>query len=285
MHTWRASGLVALIALLAGEARADDLQRARELFDEMEYQAAHDAAGLALQQAEAGPAELAEAYRLQGLSLSALEQADESLAAFRAMLSIAPDTQLPTDISPKLAAPFYQAVAMAQEVAPIALSLAGEGPRAQPGALQVLLKSDPFGLVRGVRLVSRVGAGPWQRGGAEDLAARGQAELALPPADPVSVREYYLEALTATGGVLARLGSPEDPFRQAAARPVVAPVAEEDPLGDPVEPPRAVATPWYETWWFWTAVGVVVAGTAVGLGVGLGVDGSAEAVDYRIRIP
>jgi tetratricopeptide (TPR) repeat protein len=272
---------------------ADDLQRARELFDEMEYQQAHAAAGLALQQPEAGPAELAEAYRLQGLSLSALEQADEALAAFRCMLSIDPAAQLPPDTSPKLAAPFYQAVAMAREIQPIGLSLAQNGPRATPGGkLQVLLKSDPLGMVRGVRLVSRQSAGAWTRGPAIDLATAGQAALELPnpgaggvPGSASAVVEYYLEALTAAGGVLARLGGVEQPFRLDAAPRVAdeaVPVVDVDSRDDETV---EEASPWYETWWFWTAVGAVVVGTAVGLGVGLGAGGSDEAVGYHIRFP
>jgi hypothetical protein len=42
-------------------------------------------------------------------------------------------------------------------------------------------------------------------------------------------------------------------------------VAPPDPdFGGP-SPAPAAATPFYETWWFWTAVGVVVVGTTVGV--------------------
>jgi hypothetical protein len=278
-------GLLGLLGLLPAVAWADDLQRARELFDEMEYQQAHAAAGLALDQAEAGPAELVEAYRLQGLSLSALDQADEALVAFRCMLSIDPAAQLPPDTSPKLAAPYYQAVAMARDIQPIGLRLAADGPRAAPGGkLRVLLQSDPLGLVRGVRLVSRVGAGAWTRGPGVDLASAGQAELALPPPASSGVQEYYLEALTAAGGVLSRLGRVDQPFRVAAPQPLADKPAAGPDL-DVRDHEATEATAWYETWWFWTAVGVVVVGTAVGLGVGLGAGGSDEAVGYHISFP
>ncbi|HOX46477.1 MAG TPA: hypothetical protein PK668_22930 [Myxococcota bacterium] len=275
----RAWTVLALAALWPAASLADELQRARELFDEMEFQQAHDAAGLALQQPEAGPAELAEAYRLQGLCLSALDQPDEALVAFRCMLSIEPTAQLPPDTSPKLAAPFYQAVAMARDIQPIGLRLAGDGPRASPGGkLRVLLQSDPLGLVRNVRLVSRAGTGAWARGPGVDLASAGQAELDLPGPG----QEYYLEALTSSGGVLARLGGADQPFRLAAARPVA---VEPDPVVDTRDEAAEAAAPWYETWWFWTVVGAVVVGTAVGLGVGLGAGGSDEPVGYHISFP
>jgi len=100
--------------------------------------------------------------------------------------------------------------------------------------------------------------------------------------------------------VLARAGGPESPFafRAPAPRPEVAavpPAGREDPppavsgLGEAggdlrEEEPGAVA-PWYETWWFWTAVGVVVVGSALGagLGVGLSADGSGPR-DYVIEV-
>ena len=45
-----------------------------------------------------------------------------------------------------------------------------------------------------------------------------------------------------------------------------------EPMGDRVTPPGAPEEPpeFYETWWFWTAVGAVVVGTALGAGLGVG---------------
>jgi tetratricopeptide (TPR) repeat protein len=276
--------LAALAGLLslAGSIRAGELESARALYEEMEYEPALEAAGRALAQPEASPAELAEAYRIQGLCLSVLERSEEALAAFRHMLSIAPDTQLPADTSPKLAAPFYQAVAMARDIRPIALKLVEPEPPGSPGPRQVMLLSDPFGLVKDVRLVSRLGPGPWQRGPARDLAGGGQAELELPRPPPDLALEYYLEALNPFGGVLARLGGPEQPFRLHATQPVVERVVADAPVDAEDEP-----TPWHRTWWFWTAVGVVVVGTAVGLGVGLGTAGGdgGGPRDYTITFP
>jgi hypothetical protein len=42
--------------------------------------------------------------------------------------------------------------------------------------------------------------------------------------------------------------------------------------------------PWYQTWWFWTAGGVVVAGATTGTVLALTAGGEAGPVDYGIRI-
>jgi tetratricopeptide (TPR) repeat protein len=48
------------------------------------------------------------------------------------------------------------------------------------------------------------------------------------------------------------------------------------PPPPPPPPPPRESAPFYKRWWFWTVVGVVVVGTAVGIGVGVG----AREPDY-----
>jgi tetratricopeptide (TPR) repeat protein len=52
--------------------------------------------------------------------------------------------------------------------------------------------------------------------------------------------------------------------------PVKRAIVVPPPPPDPPPPPPRESTPFYKQWWFWTAVSVVVVGTAVGVGVGLG---------------
>lgn len=70
--------------------------------------------------------------------------------------------------------------------------------------------------------------------------------------------EYYLEAFDAAGNGPAHSGTAEQPHRilvvePAASRPLV--VAPVTPATQPAR------SRWYKTWWFWTAVGAVIAGS------------------------
>lgn len=287
------SRVVILVALPWAVVAGPDLEKARQAFDELEFDQALEAVEAALAAPDAGPEELLDAYRLQGLCLSGLGKIDASVMAFRKLLSIQPDQKISADTSPKLAGPYYQAVAISREIKPITLVHDASGPRAGPPdrKLSVVLEADPLRLVKGLRLQHRVGPGAYVAAQPVQVAEPGRIELSLPPAKAGQQIEYYLEALTQTGGVLVRLGDPTSPFRAAAealaaADPPVGGAKDrpgQDPLRD--DEPEAAAMAWYRTWWFWTTVGVVVVGTSVGLGVGLGTGGGGDgSMDYTIRV-
>lgn len=66
------------------------------------------------------------------------------------------------------------------------------------------------------------------------------------------------------------LAAPEPPVPSA-----LSPLQASPPAPAPIEPPRKV--PVYKKWWFWTIIGTVAAGTAIGVGVGLGTNAAAQA--------
>ncbi len=78
----------------------------------------------------------------------------------------------------------------------------------------------------------------------------------------------------------------ETPSDAAASRrtsgAVAGPVTGPEPARDasPAEKPRA----FYRTWWFWTAVGLVVGGAAAGLAVGLAGEGGSGIPDGKGRL-
>ena len=111
-----------LLAAAAPSRAGEDLNKAEKLFEDMEYAKAHKAAERVLASALSGPAELVAAYRIQGLCLSMAGKTAEALLAFRRLLSIDPGFELSQNLSPKLTAPFYQAVAMSKNFKPIALA-------------------------------------------------------------------------------------------------------------------------------------------------------------------
>ncbi len=89
-----------------------DLDKATQLFTDMEYSKAKKMAQRVLTSRASGPQELVSAYRIRGLCLSAMGKTSAAVQDFSRLLAINPGYKLSDDISPKIAAPFYQAVAM-----------------------------------------------------------------------------------------------------------------------------------------------------------------------------
>jgi hypothetical protein len=293
-----------VLALLAPAlAGAGGLEQGEELFGQMEYEKALKCARGVIRSPQSGPGDLVAAYRLEGLCLSALGKPQEALVAFRRLLAIQPGYSLQGDFSPKLTAPFYQAMAMSREGGPIALKHVPPKPAALGGlGLEVTL-ADPVAMVRSIRLVYLT------RQGQREVVARqegpGKIVLSLPD-DFGSVEvAYFFEARNTHRGVVARAGTRESPFRLKVKPPVAKrpPPPQKRPapaVTPPPSPPPAWAATgkdekptrkdeeeeggFYTTWWFWTAVGVVVAGAAVGTGVALSGGESDGSVDYPVTI-
>jgi tetratricopeptide (TPR) repeat protein len=282
------SYVVALLLLFPAMARGQDaLSEARQKLENLDFPGALEASERALESPQAGPAELADAYRIKGLSLSAQDRKKESLDAFIKLLSIDPDFQISADISPKLSAPFHQALVKARDFVSITLVHSPAGPRKNPQLkeLSVNLVSDPHSLVKQLRACYRTGLGPWSRSPTVEVSGPGSFSLPLPEGASSKDVQYYFEALTAAGGVLARAGSRDQPF---GAKPAATVPDPDSIAGPPValqDEHRDRGPQWYQTWWFWTAVGAVVVGASVGIyaGVASGGDGSGPK-DYVIDV-
>jgi hypothetical protein len=266
------------------------LSEARQKLEDLDFPGALVAAERALESPQAGPAELVDAYRIKGLSLSAQDQKKESLDAFIKLLSIDPDFKISADVSPKLSAPFQQALVKARDFIPISLVHSPAGPHKNPKLkeLTVNLASDPHSLVKRLRACYRTSSGPWSRTPPIEISKPDSYTLPLPGAAPLKNVQYYFEALTAAGGVLARAGSREEPF---GAKPEIVAKAPEPDVVPPVagggydDEPEDGSPKWYQTWWFWTAVGAVVVGASVGIiaGASSGGNGSGPK-DYVVDV-
>ena len=285
------SYVVALVLLFPAMARGQDaLAEARQKLENLDFPGALEASERALESPQAGPAELADAYRVKGLSLSAQDRKKESLDAFIKLLSIDPDFKISADISPKLSAPFHQALVKARDLVPISLVHSPAGPRKNPQLkeLSVNLASDPHSLVKQLRACYRTGLGPWSRTPPVEVSKPGSFSLPLPGGTSSKGVQYYFEALTAAGGVLARARSRDKPFGEKPEVVAKAPEPETIPpvAGGSYEEDNRDGDPkWYQTWWFWTAVGAVVVGASVGVvaGVSSGGNGSGPK-DYVIDV-
>lgn len=98
----------------------------------------------------------------------------------------------------------------------------------------------------------------------EDVAIEGGSVLAsIAPRPDATELELYVEGRDARGRLVTREGSALLPLRL----PVGADTGGGGGGGGSV----------FEEWWFWTIVGVVVVGTAVGVGVGVGTSGTTQA--------
>jgi hypothetical protein len=286
-----------LTVLLPAATRADDLQDATRHLDIMEYKKALKAADRVLMSPDSGPHELVAAYRIKGLSLSALGKANRSLLAFRKLLAIDPTFRLSDDLSPKTAAPFYQAVAMLRTQKVLALEHKRPAlPAALAGStLKITLKSDPLRMVRAIELRFTSDMDDKERKMVARIKKQKTVAMKLPASFLAGEIRYYFKAISKYGATLAYVGTKQEPFVltaakvEAPARLVLAPVAPPEPK-PPVEPvvrqeeKKEPAAPWYKTWWFWTAAGVATA-MVVG-GVILTADSGVEVgpADYGIRI-
>jgi hypothetical protein len=286
---------------------------ATQLFRKQEYGKVQQTAERVLKSAEAGPKELVEAYRWQGLALAAQGKTAEAVQAFRRLLAIEPGYKLPKGTSPKLTAPFFQAAGMARDSGGILLlhqppeagkSLGGQ-------VLEVAVKTDPLGMIKTMRLRY------WTAGGAPELVVQpingpGKVGFQLPLGFDAKEASYSFEALNEAGGVLAQAGGAGNVFHlqvkteAVAAPPWVAPAGGgttppaklnlDQPVSKQPEPVATTtdndsgekkssrATPWYKTWWFWTVVGVAVAGAAAGTTVALlSAGGDSDTMMYKIQ--
>jgi len=288
-----------VLSVLVPPARADDLQEATRLLDIMEYKKALKAADRVLKSPDSGPYELVAAYRIKGLSLSALGKANRSLTAFRKLLAIDSAFRLSEDLSPKLAAPFYQAVAMLRTQKPLVLE---HNPPPPPAALagstlKITLKSDPLHMVEAIELRFSSDLDDKERKMVARVKKPKTVAMKLPAGLLAGEIRYYFKVVNRFGGTLAYVGTKQKPHVLAVEkvepppRVVLAPSPEPAP---PPEPSPAIeslakrdqepASPWYKTWWFWTAAGVAAA-MVVG-GVILAADSGVTVgpADYGVRI-
>lgn len=309
--------------LLPGASRGSeaDLKQAAQLSAEMKYAQALRVVDQVLRSKGSGPQELRQAYEIRAQCLAAMGKIRPAAAAFGRLLALDPAYRLPDYASPKFQPPFEQAHKASAKQG--ALRLEHTPParveRLAGARLVVRMPANPFGLVRSVRLLfAPTDAKPQQL--TRPAQKPGEFVFQLPDGLPEGTLRYHFEAMNRNGGTLARAGSPQEPFviesatqavvAAAPSKPAESPaslVRKQPPNLSPVEPvtsdaaDRAVlgvgepppsedsdrdrGTAWYHSWWFWTGVGVLVAGSvATGLAVGLSGDsGGPLEFDVTLR--
>jgi hypothetical protein len=329
--------------MISQAARAGSpLEEAERLMGEARFKEALMLVNRLLESPKSGPEVLAPAFRIRGLCLAGQGRTKRSIKAFQRFLAIKPSYRLPKSTSPKMRWPFYKALSMPGQEP---ISLVHEPPEA-PGELPGFpLKADvgtnPFDMVRSVRLKYQLARGDLWMSLSEPLEKPGQIVFPLPAGSEDKQVWYYFEAVNRHGGTLARAGGSDKPFHlQCAAEPVAeAPKPEEKAAGPAAvpsgpgsirekpktkpkpklvveakpQPPPVVpmvaavssgpglirgkkpvstveekeddrAGPWYTTWWFWTAVGVVTAGVVTGVVLGVSGNGDSNEMIYDVYL-
>ncbi len=263
--TGRILGALVLLLPIGGEAYAQSsasnaecrsnphLSRARELYEDLQFDEAASTLQRAIEYANNCRWDLGEIYRLKAFVDAVNGERERCHRDFEIFLALNPDYEMPPDVPPKIRHCFDDAKA----VAPSRRELGLEhevAPKVQPNA-PVALKVrviDPLRLVdqvkvhfrrEGVKIFTTVSAR------ADENVSVVIPALAVPP-DPEGYRmEYIVRAVDRWGGVLAEQGTPRRPLRFE--------VDEGSLGGDGV----------VGQWWFWTLIGLAVIGGVTGAGL------------------
>lgn len=250
-----------VIVALAGVAHAEEgspLARARTAVDNSEYSAARPLLAEALAAGNNDPEQLAEIYRMTGITAAALNDTKAATDAFTHLLALSPKFTLPAGTSPKISRPFVAAGTYFKSHEPLHVKVQTS---AQPPTVTLVIESDPLQMIKRAAGTVRSDGGKAQK-----LAGQGSDRIAfdLPHGDRL---EIELAVLDEYGNRLIELGSSE--------LPIVIKGAVEKPKSDVAQQGKQPTSPsrseeeraWYWQWWVWGAASVAFAGGATYFGL------------------
>jgi hypothetical protein len=267
---------LALIGLLWAPAaqalKADNphLREARQLFKQLNYAEVVHKLEMALTVPGNTQEDLVEIYTLLGTVHVILGNTEAARKAFEELITLSPNHRLDPDLSPKILDVFRQVKQTFKPPARVRFRgkpAIGLKPN-HPPRMEVTL-DDESGAVAQVELWYRSN----ERAGFKSVKlARagldrfvGEIPLDETRIPPTGLRvEYYLNANSDSNRTLTRLGSDRQPLDFT-----VLPVQTGQPPGPGAERPETMASAaWYQSWWFWSLVGVVAIGAGVGIYLG-----------------
>ena len=246
----RGLAALAVVAVVAGTARADDLADARAAVDASDYFAARTALDKALADGKASPEDLADIYRMQGIVDAALGNSAAATTAFGKWLALDPKAALPQGTSPKITRPFTAAENQAKSRVPIKVKTETT---ADPPSVTLVIVSDPFMMIAKARVYVRVDGGKEQT-----LEGTGHKKIAidLPKGKRLDLR---VQALDENGNRVAQLGTADVPI--VIVGPQGEPhgvVTEHGPIVEHEHVRDAPARPLYLRWWLWGGAAVAL---------------------------
>ncbi len=245
----------AAVTVLAGvpAARADALADAHKAVDGSDYPTAKTSLAAALEAGTAGPAELADIFKLSGMVDAALGDSHAATTWFAKWLSIDPKASLPDGTSPKLKRPFDAALAQAKNHGPVEVKSETDD---EPPAVTLVIVNDPQKLIVGARVYFRVDKRKEQALSADLDGNKIRVEL-----ETGKRLDLRVQAIDEHGNRVVELGSKDVPI-------VITSSGKTKQLGGDEHPAKPVPVPvgpreprsWYAQWWVWGIATVVTTG-------------------------
>ncbi len=241
--------LTLVVALGQMSPSIAEIDAAQAQLDAGDYEDVLATTARGLARAELTDDQLAELYRLEGLSHLYLGNEDKARLAFEKLLQARPDYEIPKTAPPKVRALYARIKEdiKKRRVRPVTLSLEPVGAVEPDAPLVVHARIDDLALGSKAKLFfRRAGA---QAYSSVDFRRRGDAFEATVPAFELegSALEYYVEVADAAQRRLAGRGDAYNPLVvSVASRPAEATVQQQERR-------------WYEIPWVWVGVGVGVA--------------------------
>lgn len=245
--------LAALLTAFASAARADALADARKAVDGSDYLSAKPALETALKAGTAGPADLAEIYKLTGIVEAALGNTGASEQAFARWLALDPKGSLPAGTSPKITRPFAAAEKQAKQHGPLAAKAqTGDA----PPAVTLVIENDPEKMIVGAKVYFVADKKP-----EETLEAEGHGRITIELGTGKRI-DLRVHAVDQYGNHVVELGSKDVPIviTSSGAETKIVVKDHERPVKQEVPPAPEEPRAWYFQWWTWGAATVVTAG-------------------------
>jgi hypothetical protein len=245
---------------------ADAIERGRELVRSFEYDAAMVELQSVLDDASASANDRIEALELMALLQMNLRRQARAQELFERLLNLDPGHELTDPELPPRAVELFTKT-RSGFVRSARTSVDAHASGTAGGSVDVV--ADASGSTDGVERAVAFLRGPGETSFRRALMTRDGLRFAASiPAPLAGLLDFYVELQAPSGYTLASAGSADSPFRADLA-PAPAPdevltdVAATDDDGDQPTARRR----WYRSWWFWTIVGVAVAGGATATAV------------------
>ncbi len=252
------------LALSTGQVvpKNEALQKALQQVDEGDFEDAIRTLEKGIEQPDLTDDQLAELYRLLGLSHLYLGNEERARDAFEKLLQARPDYELPKSAPPKIRSLYARIKEdiRKRRVRPVTLTVTPVTEASGGDAVVVEARIDDLALGAKTKLFYR-------RAGAQSFSSidfvrgkvsRGDYSATVPafevPAEDQSYEvEYYVEVADAAQRRLAGRGDPYNPltFRVAAKKVAAGVVAE--------------STPFYKSPWLWIGIGLGAAAATTGI--------------------
>ncbi len=256
-----------------GEA-AEALAAGRNLWRSFEYEDAIVQLRSVFADTSATVTQRLEALELMAVLHLSLRRQAQAQETFVRLLNLDPRHELTDPGYPPRVQQLFRTTRdtfLPQTVIEIEPNVPSELPNAPSVSIAATVAGETLGVERTLLFVRAAGDGIFRSAMMRRDGSIFTADVPTPSSG--QALEYYIEVQAPSGYPLGRLGSAQEPVvidasTSAETEPLETTPLEGDPLVDGAEP-TVTRRPVYRRWWFWTIIGVAVAGGTTGLVIGL----------------